>query len=291
MKRPRVFIITLVALGAFAGNSILCRLALTRAAIDFASFTAIRLISGALMLALVVAIRHGPVRLRPGWFSALALFAYATAFSFAYTGLPAGTGALLLFGAVQATMIILGLVRRERMHPGGWAGFIFALSGLVVLSWPGISTPPLVASVSMISAGIAWGVYSIRGQSSTDPLRATLGNFACSVPFALLLGLVLKRHLQVDSSGVLLAILSGAITSGLGYVAWYAVMPQLGAMKASIIQLLVPVLAAAAGVGFLHERITWRLAVAAMAILGGIALVIADRKPENSVSERKNIVR
>ncbi len=279
MKRERLFVVVLLALVAFAGNSILCRLALTRSAIDFASFTAIRLISGGLMLALVVVVRHGRMRLRPNWFSALVLFAYAAAFSFAYTGLPAGAGALLLFGAVQATMIVLGFVRREQLQSGGWAGFILALSGLIVLSWPGISTPPIVASVSMIAAGIAWGIYSIRGQSSIDPLRATFDNFVGAIPFAFLLGLFLKNHLQVDPSGLLLAILSGAITSGLGYVAWYAVMPQLGAMKASIIQLLVPVLAAAAGVGFLHERVTWRLIVAAIAILGGIGLVIADRKP------------
>ena len=196
MKRDRLVVITLLALIAFAGNSILCRLALTRSGIDFASFTAVRLVSGALMLWLVVALRHHESRVRPSWLSALALFAYAAAFSFAYTALPAGTGALLLFGAVQATMIILGFLRRERLHPGGWAGFIFALGGLIALSWPGISTPPLIASVSMISAGIAWGVYSIRGQASTDPLRTTFKNFASAVLLALLLCIFLKNRLN-----------------------------------------------------------------------------------------------
>ncbi len=279
MKRAHIFVVTLLALIAFAGNSILCRLALTRSSIDFASFTAIRLTSGAIMLGLVILLRPRGSIGRPNWLSALSLFAYAAAFSFAYTGLPAGTGALLLFGAVQATMIIGGLVSGERPHPGGWAGFVLAVAGLLVLSWPGLATPPLIASISMIAAGIAWGFYSIRGRSSSDPLRATFANFLAAIPFTLVLGLLCKNQLRLDSLGATLAILSGAITSGLGYVAWYAVLPHLPAIKASIIQLLVPVLAAVLGIAVLHERITWRLAVAAMAILGGIVLVIVDRRP------------
>ncbi len=277
MKRERFFVIVLLALVAFAGNSILCRLALTRSAIDFASFTAVRLVSGAIMLGIIVLLRHGRTKIRRNWLSALALFIYAAAFSFAYRDLPAGTGALLLFGAVQATMIICGLVRRERLHPGGVGGFVVALGGLILLSWPGISTPPLLASVSMLLAGVAWGAYSIRGQSSSDPLKASFENFTCTLPFALLLVAGLHGHLRIDQSGFFLAAVSGAITSGLGYVAWYAVMPYFRAVTASVAQLFVPVLAAAAGVLFLHERLTWRLTVAAVAILGGIALVVADR--------------
>ena len=271
----RVFILTLLAMIAFAGNSLLCRLALKRTAIDAASFTFIRILSGAIALWLIVTIRKGTSQKAGSWASALALFAYAAAFSFAYISLSAGTGALLLFGAVQATMILWGLRTGERMRTRQWLGLALAVGGLVALLFPGLSAPPIDGALVMICAGIAWGFYSLRGKGAGDPVTTTAGNFLRAVVFAAGLSMVLLPWVKLDLAGAGYAILSGAIASGVGYVIWYSVLPELKAASAATVQLSVPVLAAAGGILFLGEPITLRFLLASLALLGGIALVVA----------------
>lgn len=265
------------ALLAFAANSILCRLALRDGSIDPGSFTVLRLASGALVLWPLA--RSLAAKRDPGsWRSGLALFAYAAAFSFAYLGLTAGTGALLLFGAVQVTMIVAGLWGGERPHPVQWAGFLGAVAGLVVLVAPGITAPPPVASAMMLAAGIAWGVYSLRGRGVADPIAATASNFARSVVPVLLLGLVGIGRLDVTPKGAALAIASGAVTSGMGYVVWYAALRGLTATRAAMAQLAVPAIAAIGGVVLLGESISPRLVAGSAAILGGVGLAVAWRE-------------
>jgi drug/metabolite transporter (DMT)-like permease len=272
----RVFILTLLAMIAFAGNSLICRLALTQTAIDAASFTFVRILSGAVALWLVVMMRKGTRRKAGSWASALALFAYAAAFSFAYLSLSAGTGALLLFGAVQATMILWGLRTGERLRTRQWLGLALAVGGLVALLFPGLSAPPINGALLMICAGIAWGIYSLRGKGAGDPTTATAGNFLRAVLFAAVLSIALLPWAQLDRAGVGYAILSGAITSGVGYVIWYRALPGLKAASAATVQLSVPVLAAAGGILFLGEAITLRFLLASIAVLGGIALVVIE---------------
>jgi drug/metabolite transporter (DMT)-like permease len=210
------------------------------------------------------------------WFSALALFAYAATFSFAYLSLSAGTGALLLFGAVQATMIFWGLRKGEWLHGRQWTGLAIALGGLVVLLFPGLSAPPLTGSILMLAAGIAWGIYSLRGKGAGDPANATAGNFLRAVPLAIGLSIALLPWARFDGAGVGYAILSGAIASGVGYAIWYTALPGLKAASAATVQLSVPVLAAAGGIIFLGESITLRFLFASVAVLGGIALVVIE---------------
>ena len=273
----RVFILTLLAMIAFAGNSLLCRLALKRTAIDAASFTFIRILSGAVALWLVVTIRKRISQKAGSWASALALFAYAAAFSFAYISLSAGTGALLLFGAVQATMILWGWRKGERLRTRQWLGLALAVGGLVALLFPGLSAPPIDGALLMICAGIAWGIYSLRGKGAGDPATATAGNFLRAVVFATVLSIALLPWARLDRGGVGYAILSGAIASGLGYVIWYSALPGLKAASAATVQLSVPVLAAAGGILFLGESITLRFLLASIAVLGGIALVVIEK--------------
>jgi len=273
----RVFILTLLTMIAFAGNSLLCRFALKRTAIDAASFTFIRILSGAVALWLVVTIRKRISQKAGSWASALALFAYAAAFSFAYISLSAGTGALLLFGAVQATMILWGLRKGERLHTRQWLGLALAVGGLVALLFPGLSAPPIDGALLMICAGIAWGIYSLRGKGAGDPATATAGNFLRAVVFAAVLSIILLPWARLDRGGVGYAILSGAIASGLGYVIWYSALPALKAASAATVQLSVPVLAAAGGILFLGESITLRFLLASIAVLGGIALVVIEK--------------
>jgi len=277
MSRARLFVLVVLTMIAFAGNSLLCRVALKATRIDAATFTTVRIVSGALALWLIVRLRDGVRPVAGSWRSALALFAYAAAFSFAYTSLPAGTGALLLFGAVQATMIGYGLWRGERMRPRQVLGLACASVGLVILTLPGISAPPLQGTILMLGAGIAWGIYSLRGRSAGDPLRATAGNFLRAVPFALALSVAALQWLSLDSGGIGYAVASGALTSGVGYAIWYTALPGLRATYAATVQLSVPVIAAAGGVVFLDEHMTLRLLIAAAAILGGIALVVVVR--------------
>lgn len=267
---------TTLALAAFAANSVFCRLALAPAAIDAASFTTIRLVSGAVMLMLLAAVRREPpaVAGRRDGTSAALLFLYAVAFSFAYVGLSVGTGALILFGAVQGTMISAALRSGERPHPLQWIGLALALAGLVYLVAPGLTAPPLGRSLLMAVAGVAWGVYSLRGRGAVSPLVDTTHNFVYAVPLALGVNLIALGDLRISAEGALLAVLSGALASGVGYVVWYAALRGLTALRAATVQLAVPALAAAAGVVFLSEPVTLRLLVAAGVILGGVGLAL-----------------
>ena len=268
---------------AFAGNSLLCRIALRDTAIDAASFTAIRIASGALMLAIVLKARgqsisvSGPMA-GGSWLAALMLFSYAAFFSFAYRELSAATGALLLFGAVQMTMMGFGFFSGERLGGVKLVGLALALGGLVTLLLPGLAAPPLQGAAFMVAAGASWGVYSILGKGLGEPTAATGGNFMRAVPFAAALGLAAMNHSSVDLHGALYAVLSGAITSGLGYALWYAALPALTATSAAIIQLSVPAIAALGGALLLSEPLTTRLLIASAAILGGIAITTAGRR-------------
>ena len=267
---------------AFASNSLLCRAALKQTSIDAASFTFVRVFSGAVVLWLVTNLRRmirttRDVGVGGNWISALALFLYAAGFSFAYVDVAAGTGALLLFGAVQATMILWGLHKGERLRAIQIVGLIVAMTGLVVLLFPGLSAPPLFGSILMLGAGVAWGIYSLRGKREKNPVTATTGNFVRAVPFAAAVSIIFLRWLDLDIAGVIYAIISGAITSGLGYVIWYSVLPSLKAASAATVQLSVPVLAAAGGILLLGEPLTLRYLLASVAILGGIALVVLEK--------------
>ena len=267
---------TAAAMAAFAANSLLCRLALGPELIDPVGFTAIRLVSGAAIL-LVVSRGGGRGRGAGGWLSGGLLFAYALGFSLAYVELGVAVGALLRFGAVQLTMLLAAVAGGERPRPRQWLGLAAAFGGFVHLVWPGLSAPPPTGSVLMTAAGVAWGFYTLRGRGAVDPVAATTGNFVRAVPPALAIGAVLLPEIHAAPRGVALAVVSGAVTSGLGYVVWYAALAGLTATRAAGVQLTVPVLAALAGVAFLGEPPTLRLAVASVAILGGVALVLAGR--------------
>ncbi len=274
-------LLTALAMLAFAGNSLLCRMALKLTTLDAASFTSVRLVSGAIALCLLLRFRGGAKArgTHGNWGSALALFAYAALFSYAYVGMTAATGALLLFGAVQASMIGWGLAHGERLRPLQTLGFVAALAGLAALMLPGFATPQWSVALAMLGAGVAWGVYSLRGKTVTpgqaaDPLSTTYGNFVRTVPMAVALIAVALPTVQLDSAGMALAVASGAITSGLGYAVWYRALPALQATHAATVQLSVPVIAAAGGVLILGESFTWQLLVSSVAILGGIALVL-----------------
>jgi drug/metabolite transporter (DMT)-like permease len=307
---PRIALWTLVAMVAFAANSVLCRMALGARRIDPASFTAVRLATGAIALSLIAWAGRAarPVGRSRGeaprggargtvwrrWASPVALFLYAACFSFAYLTLSAGAGALILFGAVQVTMIVAGLVGGERPRALEWLGLSVALGGLVLLTSPGLSTPASTAAQSishgvaaphfsgavlMAVAGIAWGLYSLAGRGGTDPVRATTRNFLLAVPLALAVVAVAHSRIEVTRQGLVLATLSGALASGIGYVIWYAALRGLSATRAATVQLSVPVLAALGGVALLSETISFRLALATVLVLGGVGLSILGRAP------------
>jgi drug/metabolite transporter (DMT)-like permease len=283
MSSARLFLVTSLAMLAFAGNSVLCRLALSHTLIDPASFTTVRLLSGAIFLWIVVRVRGG----HPSgggnssgggnWVSALALLAYAAGFSFAYVGLSAATGALLLFGAVQATMLGVGILRGERLNLRQIIGVLLAVGGLIALLLPGLSAPPLGSAALMVGAGVAWGVYSLRGQGAGDSSKVTAGNFLRAAPAALIVGLALP-HMPLDQRGTACAVLSGAVASGLGYTLWYSVLPSLRSTTAAVVQLSVPVIATLSGSALLDEAITRRVVLASGAILGGITIVVFARR-------------
>ena len=275
-----MFLLTALAMLAFAANSLLCRFALRETRIDPATFTLVRIASGAVVLWLLVSLRSRAASIRRGgsWPSALALFAYAAAFSFAYTSLSAGTGALLLFGAVQATMILWGLSRGERLRLAQVAGLTLAVSGLVVLVFPGLAAPPPGGSILMLGAGVAWGIYSLRGKAAGDPLTATAGNFLRATAFAVLVSAALLPWYRIDAAGVAYALASGAVASGVGYAIWYTALPALKAATAATVQLSVPVLTAAGGILLLGEPLTLRFVLSSLAVLGGIALVVRQRR-------------
>lgn len=290
-RRPLLIAgVTTLTMIAFAANSVLCRMALGLELIDPLSFTTLRLGSGALALAVIVLRTGRPVANREAagsWRSGLALFAYAAAFSLAYISLSAGMGALILFGAVQVTMIGAALASGERLGPWQWTGLAAAVGGLVYLVLPGISAPSTSGALLMATSGIAWGVYSVRGRGVSAPVRMTAGNFARAAPMAVavsLLGLAVVP-VHAESAGIALALVSGTVTSGLGYVLWYRALRGLTTTQASIVQLTVPVIAAFGGVLFLSERFSLRLAVASALILGGVALtILRTQRPEGALT-------
>jgi drug/metabolite transporter (DMT)-like permease len=308
LSTPRIFILTLLAMIAFASNSLLCRAALKESSIDPATFTFVRVFSGTLALWLIMSVRtilivnttatplfdgfssSSPVTRRSllqhgNWISAVALFAYAAGFSFAYTSLSAGTGALLLFGAVQAAMILWGLHKGERLNTIQIVGFVVAVTGLIALVLPGLSAPPLTGSILMLGAGVAWGVYSLRGKGERNPAGVTTGNFVRAVPFAAVFSIIFAPWANYNLTGIKYAIISGAVTSGLGYVIWYSALPGLKAASAATVQLSVPVLAATGGILLLGEPITLRYGLASVAVLGGITLVVAT--PDSHINFSK----
>lgn len=278
MSYARIITLTSLAMLAFAGNSLLCRIALKHTSIDPASFTTIRLLSGALMLWVVVSVRGGTSAGAGNWRSAFALFIYAAGFSFAYVSLSAATGALLLFGAVQVTMIGHGVWAGERLLKLQLVGVVLAFGGLIVLLLPGLTAPPLYGSALMLGAGMAWGIYSLRGKVAGDPTKITAGNFLRAAPIAVVLSILMLSGTSLDSAGVWYAVASGALASGIGYAIWYTALPALKATHAATVQLSVPVIAASGGVVFLGEPVTLRLVLASVAILGGIALVILEKQ-------------
>lgn len=276
MMRPAiVLLLTVVALVAFAANSILTRAALSATTIDPLSFTAVRIASGAVMLWLIVRFRVSGAEGRGNWASALALFGYAIAFSLAYRSLTAATGALLLFGAVQVTMIAWGLVRGERLSAAQSLGMLLALAGLVWLLLPGLSPPPFLAAGLMLAAGCAWGIYTLRARGAGDPTLVTAENFArATLPaVGLMLVFVFVGDHSWDGRGLALAVASGALASGLGYAVWYAALKHIGTHTAAVSQLTVPIITAIAGILLLSEPLTWPTVVGGACILGGIALV------------------
>lgn len=278
MTNTRIVSLTSLAMILFASNSLLCRVALKHTSIDAASFTTIRLVSGAVMLWLIVRMSRGTQTGRGSWLSAVALFAYAAGFSFAYVNLTVATGALLLVGAVQVTMIGYGMWAGERLLKLQIIGLVLAFAGLIGLLLPGLSAPPLSGALLMLGAGVAWGVYSLRGKGAGDPTRVTAGNFLRAAPIAVVLSVVMQDGASLDIGGVWYAVASGALASGIGYAIWYTALPALKATTASIVQLSFPVIAAVGAIIFLGEPITLRLVLASVAILGGIALVILEKQ-------------
>jgi drug/metabolite transporter (DMT)-like permease len=270
---------TAFALIAFAANSVLCRLALGQGAIDAASFTTIRLVSGALLLLLVNAAgKTGTAAGSGNWASAFMLFLYAVTFSFAYISLNTGTGALILFAAVQATMIIFAVCKGERLRLWGWLGLFVGLAGLTYLVIPGLTAPSPSGAALMAIAGVSWGIYSLRGRGSVSPVAVTTDNFLRSTPFVIIIGLIFFQNLQITFAGAFFAALSGGLTSAIGYVVWYAALRDHSATSAALVQLLVPVLAALGGVVLLSEALTMRLLLSSAMIIGGVAIALTQRK-------------
>ncbi|MCW5959578.1 MAG: DMT family transporter [Pyrinomonadaceae bacterium] len=276
----KAIFLTIFALVAFAFNSILCRLALGTEAIDAASFTGVRLLSGAFVLLIIYNLSSNKrAESRKGnWLSAFFLFAYAVCFSFAYVSLSTATGALILFGSVQATMLISAVFSGERPGILEWTGFSVAVGGLVYLVFPGLSAPPLLFSILMMFAGIAWGFYTLRGRGSEDPLGETAGNFMRSLPFMMVAFLPFVFRIDLSSKGMMLAVLSGAVASGIGYSVWYTALRYHTASRAAILQLSVPAIAALGGVVFMDEILSMRLIAASTLILGGIAIAVSSKR-------------
>ena len=271
----RTLTLTALALLCFAANSLLCRAALAGGHTDAASFTLVRLASGAVVLALLARVRRSPSPpLGLAWGSALALFAYAIGFSLAYVRIAAGVGALILFASVQFTMIGAGLFGGERPHVREWLGLVVSMAGLVVLTRPGLTSPDPMGAALMVGAGLSWGVYSLRGRRSADAVGGNAASFARAVPLAILASIIATvlgaTHLEPRGTG--LALLSGAITSGLGYAVWYAALRGLTATRAAVVQLAVPIVSATGGVLVLGEQFSARLGLAGILILGGIGL-------------------
>jgi drug/metabolite transporter (DMT)-like permease len=272
-------ILTILALIALAANSVLCRMALGEDRIDASSFTVIRLLSGVLVLLAIVKItnRKKSLSSRGSWFASMMLFLYAISFSFAYMTLDTGTGAFILFGAVQITMISISFFSGNRLHLSEWIGVSIAFMGFVYLVLPGITAPSAIGFILMSVAGIAWGIYTLKGRGSDAPLLDTSSNFLRTVPFVIVLSITAVNTAQYSIEGILLAVLSGGIASGIGYTIWYSALGGLSTTQAAVVQLSVPMIAALGGVIFLSETLTQRLTVSALMILGGILLVVLGR--------------
>lgn len=281
MATLKLIILTSITMIAFASNSLICRLALTHTNIDAASFTTIRIISGALPLYLIAKFKVSAIGKKGNWLSALALIFYAAAFSFAYRILSAATGALLLFGTVQVTMITHGLWSGEHLVKQQYIGIVLAFVGLVGLLLPGFSAPPLGGALLMIGAGIGWGVYSLRGREKGDALNRTAGNFLRAIPITMLLSLLMSHKVALDPLGIYYAIASGSLATGIVYVVWYKLLPSLKDTTAAVVQLSVPVIAALGGIILLGEPMTLRYILAAVATLGGILLAIRGKHCDN----------
>ena len=271
--------ITLLALTAFAANSVLCRYALKHDAIDAGSFTGLRLASGALVLLLLITLHRqaDSERSKGSWLAGFMLFSYACTFSFAYTLLGTAMGALILFGVVQISMIAMSSVSGNQLHLSEWAGLLVAFSGFVYLIFPGLAAPPLFGVILMVLSGVAWAIYSLKGQKSSQALMDTGYNFLRTLPFVVLLMLLNFETAHYTTEGILLAVASGGITSALGYVIWYRALRDLTSTQAAVVQLLVPVITAIGGILFLSEHLSTRLVIASTLILGGILCVIVGR--------------
>ncbi len=277
MLNPRTLLLTATAMIAFAANSVLCRIGLGAGLIDAASYSSIRLLSGAVMLAALVLLRGGSLGTRPDPRMVAGLLVYVVFFSYAYLTLDTATGALVLFGAVQLTMFAVSIAGGERFSGLSWFGLVLALGGLVYLLLPGASSPDPLGALLMAVAGVAWGAYSLYGRAVTDATTSTALNFLYATPVAVLAGLLLPGDTVVSVLGAAYAIASGAVASGLGYAVWYRALPGLAGTQAATVQLSVPVIAAIGGLVFLSEPLSIRLAVATIATLGGVAIVL--RRP------------
>jgi len=274
-------LLTALALIAFAANSVLCRLALDEELIDAGSFTALRLLSGALVLFLLINLKHKPKgdMTKGSWPASVMLFIYAVSFSYAYITLDTGVGALILFGAVQITMVLMTVWSGHRLTAFEGLGLLLAFAGFAYLMLPGATTPSLLGFILMVLSGIAWGIYTLKGRSSKFPLMDTAYNFIRTIPMVAILLFFSFNQTHISNEGILYAVLSGAIASGLGYTIWYMALVGLSAIHAAVLQLLVPVIAAIGGVLFVSEAITLRLLLSSAVILGGILLVTLKRKP------------
>jgi len=276
-------LLTCLALIAFAANSVLCRLALGNGAIDASSFTGIRLLSGSVVLFIILSIKgsikesNKGVTSKGSWTASFMLFLYAITFSYAYLSVDTGTGALILFGSVQITMILLSLISGTRLHIFEWSGVIIAFAGFFYLILPNITTPSINGFMLMTVSGVAWGIYTLRGRSSKNPLMDTTYNFLRTTPFVVLLAVFTMQNINYSPQGIALALLSGGITSGVGYTIWYIALRGLSSTQAAVIQLSVPVIAAIGGVIFVSETITSRLIISAIVVLGGILMVVLGK--------------
>jgi drug/metabolite transporter (DMT)-like permease len=286
VNKPNSFLIktilfTGLALIAFAANSVLCRLALGGSAIDASTFTIVRLLSGVIVLTVILNISkinsNSSPSTKGSWPASIALFLYAFTFSFAYVTLETATGALILFGSVQITMILLTIFSGNRLHISEWVGMAIAFAGFVYLVLPGVTTPSVIGFFLMTVSGIAWGVYTLKGRGSKSPIMDTAYNFLRTLPCVIILAIITMKYAHYSAEGILLAALSGGIASGIGYMIWYIALSGLSVTQAAVLQLLVPVIAAFGGIIFVSESISLRLAVSSTMILGGILMVVLGR--------------
>lgn len=276
----KTILLTVLALIAFAANSVLCKMALGENAIDASGFTIIRLLSGAIVLSIILLMskNKSSMQKKGSWFSSFMLFLYVIAFSFAYKSLDTGTGALIMFGAVQISMITISIINGNKLHFSEWIGVIVSFLGFVYLILPGITSPSTIGFILMVVAGTAWGIYTLNGKNSKNPLRDTTFNFIRTIPFLLVLLILVYKDVKYTQEGIWLAVISGGVTSGIGYTIWYIALRGLTATQAAVVQLLVPLIAAFGGVIFVSEKITFRQSISSILILGGILIVVMGKK-------------